>query len=131
LFSMNPVEYTLAWQRLLVILAGVSFLIGTAIVALLDPTVNFGFVYLFLAVLFVFLASILILVAFWWFFSIRKEILTIDQVNKLIGQGIISSAFIILFLVMQQTRTLNLLTGSIMLLVYILYQIWANSESEN
>jgi hypothetical protein len=128
---MNPVEYTLAWQRLLVILAGVSFLIGAAIVALLDPTVNFGFVYLFLAVLFVFLASILILAAFWWFFSIRKEILTIDQVNKLIGQGIISSAFIILFLVMQQTRTLNLLTGSIMLLVYILYQIWANSESEN
>jgi len=128
---MNPVEYTLAWQRLLVILAGVSFLIGAAIVALLDPTVNFGFVYLFLAVLFVFLASVLILVAFWWFFSIRKEILTIDQVNKLIGQGIISSAFIILFLVMQQTRTLNLLTGSIMLLVYILYQIWANSESEN
>jgi hypothetical protein len=128
---MNPVEYTLAWQRLLVILAGVSFLIGAAIVALLDPTVNFGFVYLFLAVLFVFLASILILTAFWWFFSIRKEILTIDQVNKLIGQGIISSAFIILFLVMQQTRTLNLLTGSIMLLVYILYQIWANSEPEN
>jgi len=128
---MNPVEYTLAWQRLLVILAGVSFLIGAAIVALLDPTVNFGFIYLFLAVLFVFLASILILTAFWWFFSIRKEILTIDQVNKLIGQGIISSAFIILFLVMQQTRTLNLLTGSIMLLVYILYQIWANSESEN
>jgi len=128
---MNPVEYTLAWQRLLVILAGVSFLIGAAIVALLDPTVNFGFVYLFLAVLFVFLASVLILAAFWWFFSIRKEILTIDQVNKLIGQGIISSAFIILFLVMQQTRTLNLLTGSIMLLVYILYQIWANSESEN
>ena len=128
---MNPVEYTLAWQRLLVILAGVSFLIGAAIVALLDPTVNFGFVYLFLAVLFVFLASILILTAFWWFFSIRKEILTIDQVNKLIGQGIISSAFIILFLVMQQTRTLNLLTGSIMLLVYILYQIWANSESGN
>ena len=128
---MNPVEYTLAWQRLLVILAGVSFLIGAAIVALLDPTVNFGFVYLFLAVLFVFLASVLILIAFWWFFSIRKEILTIDQVNKLIGQGIISSAFIILFLVMQQTRTLNLLTGSIMLLVYILYQIWANSESEN
>jgi len=128
---MNPVEYTLAWQRLLVILAGVSFLIGTAIVALLDPTVNFGFIYLFLAVLFVFLASVLILIAFWWFFSIRKEILTIDQVNKLIGQGIISSAFIILFLVMQQTRTLNLLTGSIMLLVYILYQIWANSEPEN
>jgi hypothetical protein len=128
---MNPVEYTLAWQRLLVILAGVSFLIGAAIVALLDPTVNFGFVYLFLLVLFVFLASVLILVAFWWFFSIRKEILTIDQVNKLIGQGIISSAFIILFLVMQQTRTLNLLTGSIMLLVYILYQIWANSESKN
>jgi len=128
---MNPVEYTLAWQRLLVILAGVSFLIGAAIVALLDPTVNFGFVYLFLAVLFVFLASILILTAFWWFFSIRKEILTIDQVNRLIGQGIISSAFIILFLVMQQTRTLNLLTGSIMLLVYILYQIWANSEPEN
>lgn len=128
---MNPVEYTLAWQRLLVILAGVSFLIGAAIVALLDPRVNFGFVYLFLAVLFVFLASILILTAFWWFFSIRKEILTIDQVNKLIGQGTISSAFIILFLVMQQTRTLNLLTGSIMLLVYILYQIWANSESEN
>ena len=128
---MNPVEYTLAWQRLLVILAGVSFLIGAAIVALLDPTVNFGFVYLFLAVLFVFLASILILTAFWWFFSIRKEILTIDQVNKLIGQGIISSAFIILFLVMQQTRTLNLLTGSIMLLVYIFYQIWANSEPEN
>lgn len=128
---MNPVEYTLAWQRLLVILAGVSFLVGAAIVALLDPTVNFGFVYLFLAVLFVFLASILILTAFWWFFSIRKEILTIDQVNKLIGQGIISSAFIILFLVMQQTRTLNLLTGSIMLLVYILYQIWANSEPEN
>ena len=128
---MNPVEYTLAWQRLLVILAGISFLIGAAIVALLDPTVNFGFVYLFLAVLFVFLASILILTAFWWFFSIRKEILTIDQVNRLIGQGIISSAFIILFLVMQQTRTLNLLTGSIMLLVYILYQIWANSEPEN
>ncbi len=128
---MNPVEYTLAWQRLLVILTGASFLIGAAIVALLDPTVNFSFVYLFLAVLFVFLASILILAAFWWFFSIRKEILTINQVNRLIGQGIISSAFIIFFLVMQQTRTLNLWSGLIMLLIYILYQIWANSESNN
>jgi len=128
---MNPVEYTLIWQRILVILAGVSFLTGTAIVAFLDPTVNFSFVYLFLAVLFVFLSSILILVAFWWFFSIRKEILTIDQVNRLIGQGVISSAFLIFFLVMQQTQTLNLWNGLIMILIYILYQIWANSESEN
>ncbi len=125
---MNPVEYTIALQRLFFITSGASFLGLAAMVVFLDPTKSFTYIYAFLGVLFLFLISIIVLLAFWWFFSIKKEILTVTQVNKIVGQSVISSAMILATLALQQTRQLTLWTGLFLIICYVLYQIWANSK---
>ncbi len=125
---MNPVEYSIALQRLFFITAGTSFLALAAIMVFLDPTLNLAYVYLFLAVLFLFLLSLIVLLAFWWFFTLKKEILTVSQVNKILGQSLISSGVIITVLAMQQTRQLTIWTGLFIIICYLLYQIWTNAK---
>lgn len=125
---MNPVEYTIALQRLFFITAGSSFLGLASIMVFLDPTDSLYYVYAFLGVLFLFTLSLITLLAFWWFFSMKKEILTIAQVNKIVGQSTISSGLIIAVLALQQTRQLTLWSGLIIIVCYALYQLWANSK---
>jgi hypothetical protein len=126
---MNPVEYTIALQRFFLILAGTSFLGLALIMVFLDPTVNLYYIFIFLGILFLLLISLITLLAFWWFFSIKKEILTIPQVNQLVSQSTISSGMIVMVLALQQTRQLTLWSGLIIIICYALYQLWANSKS--
>jgi hypothetical protein len=125
---MDPVEYTLNLQRLFVILAGLSFAGGSAMLVFLDPKVNSLYVWGFLGLCLIFLTSLISLLAFWWFFSIRKEILTIVQVNQVVYQSLISASVLVLLLVMQQTGQLNFWSGCLVLIVYMFYELWVNAE---
>ncbi len=125
---MNPIEYTISLQRLFLITAGGSFFGICCMLVFVDPTENINYIFGFLAILFLFFVSIITLMAFWWFLSIKKEILTVSQVNKIIGQSCISSATIIMVLSLQQTQQLNIWTGLLVLTCYSLYQVWANSK---
>ncbi len=125
---MNPVEYTISLQRLFLITAGASFFGICCMLVFIDPTENINYVFVFLAILFLFFVSIITLIGFWWFLSIKKEILTVSQVNKIVGQSCISSAIIVMTLSLQQTQQLNIWTGLLTLVCYSLYQVWANSK---
>lgn len=128
--SLGPVEYTIFIQRIFFVGAIISFIAFILMMVLLDPTQSIYYMYAFLILLFLFLISIISLIAFWWVFSIRKQILTVYQVNQLVGQSVISSAVVITTLVMHQTKQLNLWTGLFIIGCYGLYQIWVNSESK-
>ena len=83
---MNVVEYTLAIQKLFTVLTGLSFVAISAQLVFLDPNSNALYIWSFLLSIVIFLCSVISLLAFWWFFSVRKEILSIQQVNHLIYQ---------------------------------------------
>jgi len=124
----NPIQYTLFVQRVsALVLAGSAFFLALCIF-LLDPTTSLFIIGLFLVLLFALLVSGLNLLAFWWLFFIRKEIITVMQVNRIIGQSCISTVTIIAALVLQQTQQLNILSGGVLCGMYILYQLWAISE---
>jgi hypothetical protein len=125
---MNPVEYTINLQRFLLLSCGFSFVGLSSLLVFVDPFENKVYIWAFLAVVAVFLTSIVSLLAFWWFFTIRKQILPIYQVNQLVYQSMMTSAVVILLLVMQQTAILNLWTGVLVLVIYILYELWINAE---
>ncbi len=125
---MNTVEYTLAIQKLFAVLAGLSFVAISAILVFLDPTINNLYVWGLLLSALIFLTSFLSLFAFWWFFSVKKEILSIVQVNHLIYQSLVSSCIPILLIVMNQTGQLNFWSVVLVFVAYIIYFLWANSE---
>jgi hypothetical protein len=125
---MNPVEYTLLTQRLFAILTGLSFVGLSAILVFLDPYQNSLYIWAFLAVFLIFLTGIITLLAFVWFFTIRKEILSITQVNQVIYQSLISSAVVVFAVVMNQTQQLNIWTAILLIVCYLFYFLWANSE---
>jgi hypothetical protein len=125
---MNPVQYTLNVQRTLLIATSLGFIGISAILVFLNPYENEQYVWLLLGVLSIFLASLLSLLSFWWFFSIQKRILTIIQVNQLVYQSIITSGVLVLLLVMQQTRQLNIWSGVLVFIVYFFYELWINLE---
>lgn len=125
---MNPVEYTLNLQRVLVILASLGFVSLSLILVFLDPNQNSLYIWIFLTILLIFSTSVISLIAFWWFFSVKKEILSVVQVNNLIYQSLITGGVLILLLVMNQTKLLNIWTALLVLVTYIFYQLWINSE---
>lgn len=125
---MNPVEYTLNLQRLFVILAGLSFAGVASMLVFLNPNDNSLYVWGVLILGLVLLTSFISLMAFWWFFSVRKEILSIPEVNQIVYQSLVSGAALILLLVMQQTGQLNFWSGMLILAVYAFYEVWANGE---
>jgi hypothetical protein len=125
---MNPVQYTINLQRFLLLACGVSFAGLSAILVFLDPYENKFYIIGFLIALFIFLTSVISLLAFWWFFTIQKQILPIVTVNGLVYQSLMSAGITILLLVMQQTGLLTIWTGLLVLIVYILYEIWINTE---
>ena len=125
---MNPITYTLNLQRALFLIFGLSFISLSLVLVFLDPYINSLYIWVFLAVLFVLLTSGISLLAFWWFFNIKKEILTIIQVNSLVYQSAITSVVTLLLIVMQQTRVLTIWTGLLVMTVYSLYLVWKNSS---
>ncbi len=126
---MDPIEYTLALQRFLIVTTGISFISLVLVLVWIDPTTN-PTLYLpgFLVLVFVFLACIIALMSFWWVFSIQKRVLAITEVNRVVYQSIISSIIVVFFLVLSQTGELNILTSSAIIFSYLLYQAWLRSE---
>ena len=127
---MNAVEYTLNIQKLFTVLCGLSFVAISAQLVFLDPTVSGLYIWGFLLAFLIFLTSLISLLSFWWFFSLKKEILSVVQVNHLIYQSLVSSCIPILFIVMNQTGQLNLWSGILVFVAYCIYFLWANSESK-
>jgi len=82
--AMNAVEYTLVIQKLFSVMAGLSFIAVCAQLVFLDPFKSNLYVWGILLSALIFITSFLALFSFWWFFSIKKDILRISQVNNLI-----------------------------------------------
>lgn len=126
--AMNAVEYTLVIQKLFSVMAGLSFIAVCAQLVFLDPFRSNLYVWGILLSSLIFITSFLALFSFWWFFSIKKDILRISQVNNLIYNSLISACIPILLIVMNQTKQLNFWSGILVLVAYIIYFLWANSE---
>jgi len=126
--TKNPIQYTLYIQQLSVGSFIVSSIILLSLLFLADPTSGFWVMASFLFFLGIILTSIANLFAFWWFFFFKKEIISISQVHKIVGQSLISSVILISLLVMQQTKQLNIATFIVLCAIYLLYQAWAWSE---
>lgn len=127
--AMNAVEYTLVIQKLFSVLAGLSFIAVCAQLVFLDPFRSNLYVWGILLSALIFITSFLALFSFWWFFSVKKDILRISQVNNLIYNSLISACIPILLIVMNQTKQLNFWSGILVLVAYIIYFLWANSEA--
>lgn|GEM_PF-863253 len=129
--AMNAVEYTLVIQKLFSVMAGLSFIAVCAQLVFLDPFKSNLYVWGILLSALIFITSFLALFSFWWFFSIKKDILRISQVNNLIYNSLISGCIPILLIVMNQTKQLNFWSGILVLVAYIIYFLWANSEASD
>jgi hypothetical protein len=127
--AMNAVEYTLVIQKLFSVMAGLSFIAVCAQLVFLDPSKSNLYVWGILLSALIFITSFLALFSFWWFFSIKKDILRISQVNNLIYNSLISACIPILLIVMNQTKQLNFWSGILVLVAYVIYFLWANSEA--
>jgi hypothetical protein len=125
---MNPVEYTINLQRFLLLICGLSFAGLASVLVFLDPYENKLYIWAFLGVIFIFMTSVISLLAFWWFFTVQKQILPIVVVNGLVYQSMVASGILVLLLVMQQTSLLTIWTGILVLVVFMLYEIWINTE---
>jgi hypothetical protein len=122
------IGYTLGLQRILLILCGLSFVSIVGVVVYLDPTQNSLYIWVLLSLVFVFLTSVLSLSTFLWFFTIKKVILTIREVNRMVYQSTVTSGLLILIHVLRQIHQLSIWTFLIVLLGYGCYQIWAYNE---
>lgn len=122
------IDYTLGLQRILLILSGVSFVVILGIFVYLDPYQNSLYIWLFLASFFLFLTSSLTLLSFFWFFTIKKMILTIREVNRLVYQSGVSSGVLILLMVTKQVGQFNIWTALLVIFGYTCYQLWIMSE---
>jgi hypothetical protein len=125
---MNPIQYVKTLRIWLFISMVLSTLGGVAMVLSLDPTINNLYIFGFLALLLIFLTSFVGVLGLWWFFDERRRLLTISQINQIIYQSLITSCVAVCVLVMNQTNQLNIVSGSIVLGCYFLYQLWANSN---
>jgi hypothetical protein len=126
---MNPINYVKILRLWLVgsmIVSGIGL---GALLIFIDPTVNSLNIFGFLIVMMVFFTSIISLGGLWWFFDENRRLLTLNQINSIIYQSLFTSSIVILLLVMSQTNVLNLFTTLLVAGVYVLYQLWAQSQS--
>lgn len=126
---MDQVEYALNVQRLSLLGAGGGFLILAAIVGLLDPYSNQYYIFGFLGVIFFFLTSLIILLIFGWVSVIKREVLSIFEVNQVVYQSLISSCVIVFIIALNQTAQLNAWTLILTISSYLIYWIWSHSRS--
>lgn len=126
---MDPIQYTIQLQRILLLLVGVSFASIIAVLIFLDPNQSYWFVGLFHSILLVLLTSSLSLVIFWWEVTVKKHMTSIIEANQIVYQSAVSGTCIILTLVLQQTRMLNIFTITLLILLYVLFWIWSTSTN--
>lgn len=119
----DPVQCTLKVQRIILIIASLSFLALAMVVSLLDPFLEAN-IWIFLFLIIIFIGSVINLLNFWWVFSITKKILTIEEVQKLLYHGFFTSLILTSALVFHITNSLNLTSFLGLLLTYILYKYW-------
>ena len=127
--TMNQIDYTLIVRRWAVSILIVSTGILAYVLSSLDPYADMLFVWIFILTLGIWLASGICSLAIWFYFTHRKKILTITQTNNLLYQSLISSATIVLLFGLSVTGFLNLFSFLIVLLCYVLYQLYTNSYS--
>jgi hypothetical protein len=125
---VDPVKYILNLQRVFIVLAGLSFASLSAVLVFLNPYQNSLYIWLFLVIFLILLTSSIALLAFWWFFTFRKVFLSVVQANQIVYQSLFTSATAVFVLVLNQVGQLNLITTIMLLVVYIFYWLWANSE---
>lgn len=127
---MNPIQYTVRLQRIVALMVGVSFLGLSAVLTFTnpyDPNSGVFAFWLFLAVVFVFLACTTLLLAFWWVFAVQKQILMVSQVNQLVYQSLVSSAFLLTAFILNHTQNLNIVNFLVLLAVFAMYYWWSKT----
>jgi hypothetical protein len=122
----DPIQFTLKVQRIVVIMASLSFLGLTLVFSFLDPFIEAN-MWIFLFLLICFLGSLFSLLNFWWVFSIIKKILTIDEVQKLLYHSFFLSLCSVSGLVFYITNNFNATSLSGLLVIYILYRYWVKT----
>ncbi len=120
----DPIEYTLRMQRIMLILAGLSFLFVASILAFLDPFESKNNVWLALLFLTSLATAINTLVNFWWVFSIKKELLTIREVNKLVYQSFALALVYFMLFIFYLADELSVINFLGTVVVYIFYRFW-------
>lgn len=120
----DPIAYTIFCQQLFAILAGLSFFLFCIIIVSLNPFDTNIYIWPFLISGWMSLSTLLVLINFWWVFSIKKIILEIVEVNKLIYNSWVVSLVVFFLLTLYVTNFLSLITIFGVLMSYILYRIW-------
>jgi hypothetical protein len=121
---MDQVDYTLLCERIIALIGGGAFLALCFILGFTDPSQTQFFLVLFLVNLYLLFFAVTSMVGFWWVFSIKKQIIDIDQVNKLLFRSGTISIVTILILVLNFTGNLNLLSLLSTALALVCYLIW-------
>jgi len=127
---MNQVEYTLLIQKIFLIAAGASFLGICSVLVFLDPYDNSLYVWGFLILFYILLMSLISLLVFWWYFGLKKEILSINQVNSILYQSSVSAIVAVTMIVLNQTNQLNPVSVGIVVVIYIVYWLWFTSKEK-
>lgn len=118
---MQPIEYTLNFQRILLVILGISFLAICSLIVFFDPFSQFFAFWLLLAN-FVLVASIIqIFLLFWWYFFVKKVIFTIAQVNLLAYQSLTLSILLTYLLILWHTNSLNNFSFAMIIFMTSLY----------
>ena len=97
---MDQVDYTLLCERIIALIGGIAFFGICALLGFADPASTQIHLALFLFCLVMLSVSVISMLGFWWVFSIKKQILDKDQVNKLIFRSFTISLFFIFILVL-------------------------------
>jgi hypothetical protein len=126
---MNQIDYTQLVRVWCLAISGFSAVVFGYTFFALDPYTNPAYVWAFLIAFGVILSAFGAWCAISYFYVLEKKILSIAQVNNLLYQSTVSAATIILTLCMQVTGMLNLVTISIIVLCYSLYQMYINTNS--
>lgn len=121
---MQPIEYTLNLQKILLIILGISFLGICCLLVFFDPFSQFFAFWLLLANFILVIAIVQIFLLFWWYFFVKKVILTIPQVNLLGYQSLTLSVLLTYLLTLWHTNSLNNFSFAMVIFMTSLYLLF-------
>lgn len=121
---MDPVEYSLLLQKAFSILSGICFFGLTLMLSVVDPIAWPQALYVLLIVCFLFIWSILVLLNFWWYTSIRKIILPSQGINYVVLRQGLLAVLLIFSLTFIITKMLNIGLLSLLLAAALLIILW-------
>lgn len=111
-------------------MTSLSFLGASCLVVFTDPYDNSAYMWVFLALLFMFLVGCFSLLVFWWFFAYKKQILSVPHVNLIVYNSAVTATVVITCIVLNQTQQFNSVTAGIVIAVYVLYWLWFASRED-